>query len=177
MSKCPIGLLCELMECRPRVCSEYARPWYIPYSMTNFNPLTNKFENYLHVTLWRCTYDAPNVEHEIIAEQEENSWIITVNLHAWLAGWANPVELPYEFKDSALFVTNDLHIDENVAWLHSIDMCQGSSDWFLRAIPLKEIKQQWSANYLAGLHRKLDEYGFWEWDLLFYRHAFCDGEM
>lgn len=158
MSECPIGLICELMECRRQVCNDYARPWTLPAWYAEYDMNWKRCNPYLIVQLPEYDDSNPETDHECYELGLYNERVSLQREAFFLAGWWNAIELPYHYELGFLIVDFRLILDENCAFqCHWPCQCE-YSEGFHPAVPLKARRETF------GYFRKdnLDEYGFWD---------------
>lgn len=94
--ECPIGLICELMECRRQVCLDYAQPIPLPYEICDYDWRYPKgtFVSYLPHYEEEETF----LDYEIGRVDHYNAWLRRVRESMIEAGWGGSSPLPYSWN-------------------------------------------------------------------------------
>lgn len=141
MTKCPIGLICELMECDFLIYQRYAYAWDLP--------LERMIDHYKFSYWVVClpsneeSYFDPDSEHEV---EQNYLWQQEVKIkrsELRQAGYSEAQELPYcEHPDGGLLVYHDL-------------------EHFKRPVPISEAFQPW----IPGNILWAEDFDLREWDM------------
>lgn len=130
-------------------CANLAAPWPLPYQIWDIDYYYPKGALIVSIPCPTNWEEINNNEWEIQAAEEWDSWINYVRTELKEAGWANPIELPYEWDEvlCGLIITLPLIFEEE----HNKHPAQG----FAPAVTL----DNWRANWHKGRNSLLENFG------------------